>query len=263
MGVHLEDAAVTAAMDGAWFRQTVRVERADSNISEDAEADVIVFEDPSGTMCVAQQDGAGEPQVAPAARSLGLVDPAASVPDETPTAHPQEEPAEAEPSPAIGDGGADESSVLVPYLVGPFDTFSAICMRYHMVPEELQRVNGLRRRHARPGSTVLVWAQRSAGAVQEEMQRTLLLAFKRRCKVTLGEARYYLETSAYNVSLESATSSPTWPQSVLSQNPVFTPPTVTALPRPSTKCATISRRVPTICVFGCGAKNKTPLFQWI
>lgn len=198
MGVHLEDAMATAAMDDLWFRSTVQVERADSNISEPAESDVVVFEDPSGTMCVAQQHGSGEAPAAPAARSLGLTAGAASLPGETPAV---DEPAAADSSPAIGDGGADETSVLVPYLVGPFDTFSAICMRYKMEPEELQRVNGLRRRYARPGSTVLVWAERSAGTVQEEMQRTLILAFRRRCKCSVGEARYYLETSAYNVSL--------------------------------------------------------------
>jgi len=167
LGVHLEDAAATAALDGLWMCAPAR--RGASDLSEPAEAEgCVVFEDPSGTLTFAKESAGVQPQ-------------------------------DGQPAGRVGDGGTDAATVLVPYLVGPFDTWSAICMRHQMTSEELMRVNGLRRGHARPGSTVLVWAERSAGAVQEEVHRALLMAFRRRCKCTPGEARYYLETNDYEV----------------------------------------------------------------
>jgi len=199
-GVHLEDESATAALDQLWLRPSEPLRRPHLCATDSTEAsDVVVFQDPSGTMCVAQQPQLKTEDLASTpASGLKLLRPAmtTSVPinckqDEAP-ADPSEQ--------AGGEGGLHGSSVLVPYLVGPYDTFSAICMRHQMESEELQRLNGLKRRCVRPGSTLLVWAQRAAGEVREEMQRTQMLAFQRHCKCTAGEARYYLESNDYKVS---------------------------------------------------------------
>lgn len=101
---------------------------------------------------------------------------------------------------AVGDGGEALETVLVPILVGPFDTFASICMREHMAADELMRVNGLSRRHVRPGTTVLVWGRRSKGQQQAEMQRQLVAQFRRLTRSSAGEARYYLEENSYDMA---------------------------------------------------------------
>lgn len=83
-------------------------------------------------------------------------------------------------------GGSGLRTVAVPYLVSRYDSFASICLRHSMSAEELQvwaarhpwvqhtliahpptlcplpqNLNGLRQRHVRCGSVILVWAERS------------------------------------------------------------------------------------------------------
>lgn len=93
-----------------------------------------------------------------------------------------------------------EELMLVPYLVGPQDTFSAICLRHSMQPHDLMHANGLQRAHASPGSTLLVWSMSSRGAQQEDTRQRLGRQFRRKNHCTASEALYYLEENDYDVA---------------------------------------------------------------
>jgi len=186
-GSHVEDLNMTRALDEVLASaQPVCPPAAPlDSASRDSDSDstsgpepVIVFEDPSGTMSVASVACGGE-------------EPAA-----TPPSPHCLESVQAAPAAAAADGDDEEEAneerrgwFLVPYLVGPHDSFNAVstqldsqrsdgslsrphraplqvCMRHRMAPEELSRVNSLRHRSLRPGSTVLVWAERSETEVQ-------------------------------------------------------------------------------------------------
>ena len=186
-GSHVEDLNMTRALDEVLASaQPVCPPAAPlDSASRDSDSDstsgpepVIVFEDPSGTMSVASVACGGE-------------EPAA-----TPPSPHCLEGVQAAPAAAAADGDDEEEAneerrgwFLVPYLVGPHDSFNAVstqldsqrsdgslsrphraplqvCMRHRMAPEELSRVNSLRHRSLRPGSTVLVWAERSETEVR-------------------------------------------------------------------------------------------------
>mmetsp|Transcript_22508 Transcript_22508/g.66297 ORF Transcript_22508/g.66297 Transcript_22508/m.66297 type:complete len:332 (-) Transcript_22508:414-1409(-) len=196
-GSHVEDLNMTRALDEVLASaQPVCPPAAPlDSASRDSDSDstsgpepVIVFEDPSGTMSVASVACGGE-------------EPAA-----TPPSPHCLESVQAAPAAAAADGDDEEEAneerrgwFLVPYLVGPHDSFNAVCMRHRMAPEELSRVNSLRHRSLRPGSTVLVWAERSETEVREAERATTLLCFRRQHSCSVGEARYYLELHEYDV----------------------------------------------------------------
>jgi len=136
--------------------------------------EVIIFEGPEGTLAMAEAAPVEAPQESVRAERT-------------------------EPAEAAGHGGEALETVLVPYLVGPYDTFARICLQHRMSAQELMQVNALSRPHARPGSTVLVWGQRTQREQQAELRRGIIAQFRRRCRCTTGEARYYLEENAYEL----------------------------------------------------------------
>jgi len=206
MGTHVEDVAASALLDS--IAQKLQAQRSEEL---EPEGELIIFEGPEGNLQLArgaidaplgllatESEECEEPCMAPpqppAATTAQVSSVSSSVGDS----------AADEAASAVGDGGEALETVLVPILVGPFDSFASICMREHMDPLELMRVNGLAARHVRPGTTVLVWGQRSKGQQQAEMQRQLVAQFRRLTRTSAGEARYYLEESSYDMTLALA-----------------------------------------------------------
>uniref|UniRef100_A0A7S0LC59 Uncharacterized protein n=1 Tax=Coccolithus braarudii TaxID=221442 RepID=A0A7S0LC59_9EUKA len=193
-GVHVEDVAASAMLDS--IAEKLQAQREQERAPK---GDVVIFEGPEGELTMARFENHAEVEML--ARECEEEEAAASTGSAPPAglASAESSSGEANEAAVAGDGGDAMETVLVPYLVGPFDSFASICMREQMVAEELMRVNGLAIRHVRPGTTVLVWGLRSKGQQQVELNRQLVAQFRRLTKTSAGEARYYLEENGYQI----------------------------------------------------------------